>query len=105
MFPPDNAVGFLKFSNIAHDRGHILAGDLGLRRHVAEIPVMARGSLAGRPEEGLIVVMAGVVDIVEQGRPLVASRAVNAVAARAVLIEGGAAGGGEGGKRGRTRSP
>ena len=77
---------------------------MGLRRHVAEFPATPRGSLAGGPKEGLVVMMAGIIDVVDRGWPPIAAQAVDAVATGAVLVVCDAAGPGGLGKVGRDQA-
>lgn len=61
---PNAAVGFLQF---------------------AEIPMMARGSFTDGPIEGLVIVMTGIVDAVQQGRAFFVAQGVGPVATGAEL--------------------
>lgn len=88
MLAIDDAVGDLKFANVAHNIDDLFLRHLHLRRHVPERPMVLPHAELGRDEKSFVSVMAGIVDVVNKWRTLVGSGAVQPVALGACRVEG-----------------
>ena len=86
-----DAIGLLQFADIPNDRCDLLVGYIGLRRHVAEPPVVLLRATSDRAIEGGVTMMTRIVDIVNEGRSLTGTPGIPAVAFDARLVEGGPA--------------
>ena len=89
MFLVFDAIGLLYFADETHDLCDIVVGNLRLRRHRAEAPMVLCNAVARRQQERDISMMPGVIDAVYQRRALVAAGTVRAVTLRAIGLEQG----------------
>ncbi len=82
-----DAIGPLELADIACDLGDLRRGDGGLRRHVAETPVVRGHASSDGELEGDVGVVSGLVDAVDQRRSRRAAVGVLPVAPGAVEVE------------------
>ena len=81
------AVGALDLPDVADDLIHLLRRDSGDGRHVAKDPVVLRNTIADRVAKAEVRVVTGMIDSVDQSRPLTAAGSVHSVTDRAVGVE------------------
>jgi hypothetical protein len=78
-----NTVGALQRPHIGDDTGDLGLGDAFHRRHVAKAPVVRSNAELGRHKKGLITVMAGLIDSMdERRRNAVLPRGIDAMTGR-----------------------
>ena len=82
-----NTVGCLQLADIGDDPVHILAGDLGLRRHVSERPMVLGHTVLHGNIKGHIGVVAWIIDIMDQWRALISPGSVRAMTCCTIRIE------------------
>ena len=82
-----NAIGGLQFADIAQYPIDLLFRDLPLWRHITKRPMMLRRALPGGAMEGGIAVVAGIVNVVDQGRAFFGTGGILAVALCAIFVE------------------
>ena len=87
VWPVTNSVSGLQLANVADYGSDIRLAHLWLRRHVTKRPMMLPHAPLGREYERVVCMMAGIVDVMHQRRPLVRSGGVSTVALSAGRVE------------------
>ena len=75
----ENPSLFLKPANVFHNPFDIVRRDLLNFRHIAELPMMRSDAVSGGILEGRVAVMIGLINLVDERRPLFGPDTTNSV--------------------------